>query len=218
MTLRAVLFDLDDTLHDKTATLKRVASIQYESGGLAALGVGVDAWLRHYVNLNNQRIEKTAVFSKLAFAFALPFSLETRLLQDFDENLGKLAVPYPGAHELISSCKSSGLKVGVITNGRDAFQRSKIDGMGMRGAIDATFTSGGFGVKKPDQAIFLACLAELSVQPSQAAFVGDDFAADMEPAIELGMPPIWKSGRSSNRVAFSSNDLARIHAHLRSVA
>ena len=42
MTLGAVLFDLDDTLHDKSATLYRVGEIQHAEAGLAALGVGLD--------------------------------------------------------------------------------------------------------------------------------------------------------------------------------
>jgi len=218
MTLSAILFDLDDTLHDKSATLNRVGTLQHTDAHLAALGVSLETWLRHYIELNNQHIEKTEVFSRLASTFSLPSSLETRLLEDFDANLGKLAVPFAGAHELIAWCKSRCLKVGIVTNGRDAFQRSKIAGMGLDSAIDAIFTSGGYGVKKPDPAIFMACLEQLGVQPSEAAFVGDDLRADMEPAIALGMLPIWKSRIQSAQVAFSSDALPEIHAYLRSVA
>jgi putative hydrolase of the HAD superfamily len=218
MTLGAVLFDLDDTLHDKSATLNRVGELQHAEAGLAALGVGLDAWLIDYIELNNQRIAKTEVFSKLASRFGLPTGLEARLLKDFDANLGKLAVPFAGAHELVAWCKGRRLKVGIVTNGRDAFQRSKISGMGLSSVIDATLTSGGYGVKKPDHAIFLACLEQLGVQPTEAAFVGDDLHAEMEPAIELGMLPIWKCGRRSERVAFSSNELPEIHTYLRGVA
>ena len=218
MTLCAVLFDLDGTLHDKSATLSRVAEVQHAEAGLAVLGVDLDAWLHHYIELNNRRIEKTDVFSKLASRFGLPVSLETRLLEDFDANLGKLAVPFAGAHEILAWCKGRGLKVGIVTNGRDGFQRSKITGMGLSGAIDAVLTSGGYGVKKPDHAIFVACLEQLGVEPADAAFVGDDIHADMEPAIALGMLPIWKSATPSELVAFSSNELPCIHAYLRSVA
>ena len=41
MTLGAVLFDLDDTLHDKAATLSRIGEIQHAEAGLAALGVAL---------------------------------------------------------------------------------------------------------------------------------------------------------------------------------
>jgi len=180
--------------------------------------VDLGSWLLDFVELNNRRIEKTEVFSLLASKFQLPPGLEERLLNDFDINLGKLAVPFPGAREIVAWCKSRGLKVGIVTNGRDAFQRSKLTGMGLSTLTDATLTSGAFGLKKPNHAIFTACLAQLEVQASEAAFVGDDFHADMEPAISLGMLPIWKNAATSERVAFSGNELADIHAYLRSVA
>jgi HAD superfamily hydrolase (TIGR01549 family) len=106
------------------------------------------------------------------------------------------------------------LKVGIITNGRDTFQRSKVAGLGLTNAIDAVFTSGGIGFKKPDLRIFEACLAALAVEPSEAVYVGDDFAADMEPALALGMVAVWKSTATSEQVAFSSNLLSEIQAFI----
>lgn len=90
--------------------------------------------------------------------------------------------------------------------------------MGLSSLVDATITSGGFEIKKPNKAIFLACLKQLDVQPSKCAFVGDDFKADMGPAIELGMKAIWKAGTTPSKVAFSSNDLTEVHAFLRGMA
>ena len=40
----------------------------------------------------------------------------------------------------------------------------------------------------------------------------------MEPAIALGILPIWKSATRSERVAFSNNELLQILAYLRGVA
>lgn len=164
--------------------------------------------------LNKQHIEKTEVFKRLAAEFRLPNGLQQALLEDFDENLGKHARPCPGALQVLSSLRQKGMKLGIVTNGRDAFQRSKLQGMGVSKLVDSIVTSGGFGVKKPDLRIFSACLNELQVGPESAAFVGDDFGADMEPAIELGMLAIWKSAEDSSRVAFSSDDLAQIGQRL----
>ena len=86
--------------------------------------------------------------------------------------------------------------------------------MGIAQNLDAVVTSGGLGIKKPDLRIFRACLQMLDVEPNDAAFVGDDFAADMQPALELGMRAIWKSSSSSPQVAFSSDSLNEIQAFL----
>lgn len=210
MPLLAVLFDLDDTLHDKSATLQRVAGVQFNAFNLSGYGIAQVRWHEQFLGLNNQRIEKTEVFRRLATEFRLPEALEIALLKDFDENLGNHACPYPGALELLASLRERGMKLGIVTNGRDAFQRSKIEGMGVTKLVDSIVTSGGFGVKKPDPRIFVACLNQLQVAPESAAFVGDDFAADMEPAIALGMLPVWKNAERSNRVAFASLNLLQL--------
>jgi putative hydrolase of the HAD superfamily len=214
MRARAVLFDLDDTLHDKSATLRIVASCQFQEFSLADRGVPAVHWEAACVELNNLRIEKAEVFSRLGQRFALEEKLVGALLEHFDQTLGRHARPTDGARELIESCRSADLKIGVVTNGRDDFQRSKIIGMGFMPLIQAVVTSGAFGVKKPDHAIFRACLDALGVAAADTALVGDDFAADMRPAIELGMLPVWKSSETSPDVAFSSESLRSIHAFL----
>jgi hypothetical protein len=62
--------------------------------------VPLDAWLQAYLELNHQRLEKTAVFAELASRFRLPDGLGPHLLDDFDARLGSMAVPSPGALEL----------------------------------------------------------------------------------------------------------------------
>jgi FMN phosphatase YigB (HAD superfamily) len=165
MNLQAVLFDLDDTLHDKSATLRAVAARQYVMGGLSSWGIQERDWASQYVELNNLRGEKTEVFARLRDRFSLPSDLAAVLLADFDTNLGASARPYAGALDLVSACKSRGMKVGLVTNGRDAFQRSKIAGMGIAENFDAVVTSGGLQIKKPDLRIFRACLGMLVVEP-----------------------------------------------------
>jgi len=218
MPLCAVLFDLDDTLHDKSATLRAAASHQYTSAELSRFGIDPLDWTSRFVSFNNERIEKVEVFARLAHEFNLQQSVQNDLLHDFDTNLGKMACSFPGAVDLLRDCHRRGLRIGVVTNGRDGFQRSKIVGMGVHNLLGSIVTSGAFGSKKPDQSIFLACLRELGVGPQEAAFVGDDFAADMEPSLALDMIAIWKSAVHSDRVAFSSDDLNEIRTYLRSVA
>jgi putative hydrolase of the HAD superfamily len=214
MELRAVLFDLDDTLHDKSATLQVIADTQFTAENLAGHGIDELAWQRAYVALNNLRIEKEEVYFRLGRQFGLPPELEARLHQDYENTIGQSVRAHRGAFALLNECKSRGLKIGVVTNGRDAHQRKKIAGLGIAHLIDSLVTSGAFGVKKPDHRIFHHCLSELAIDARDAAFVGDSFAADMEPALALGMQAIWKSAAESNRVSFASNDLGDIQAFL----
>ena len=68
--------------------------------------------------------------------------------------------------------------------------------------------------KKPDLAIFRACLSALQVNAEDAVFVGDDFDADMKPSLVLGMRTVWKSPEGSTAVSFCSNSLSEIRAYL----
>lgn len=214
MRFNAVIFDLDDTIHDKSSTLRAVASRLYADHALSRAGVDLEKWNSMFLILNHQRIEKATVFAELKKAFAINESVTRSLLADYDSNLGSQARPYAGALECMMACKVAGMKIGLITNGRDQFQRSKIVGMGASPYIDAIFTSGAFGTKKPDPAIFEACLKALGVQASETAVVGDDLGCDIEPAILLGMTPIWKSSNTAPKVALSTHDFQEIQAYL----
>ena len=117
-------------------------------------------------------------------------------------------------HQLLRSLRESGIRLGIVTNGRDRFQRNKIEGMGVGAMVDAVLTSDGFGVKKPDLRIYRACLSALDVEPADAIFVGDDLTADIEPALALGMRAVWKSPRRSPKATFCSDSIEEICAYL----
>ncbi|WP_068634596.1 HAD family hydrolase [Thauera butanivorans] len=218
MRFRAVIFDLDDTIHDKSATLRTVAARLFIDHGLSNAGVDENSWNREFGYLNNLRIEKKEVFAKLKDRFALTESAAQSLLADFDANLGSQAQAYPGVVECLAACKAAGLKLALVTNGRDEFQKSKVAGMGVTRYFDAIFTSGSFGAKKPHPSIFEACLQSLGVEASETAVVGDDLKCDIEPAVSLGMTPVWKSSEPSSQAALSTEDFGVIQAFLTNTA
>lgn len=216
MSLAAVLFDLDGTLHDKTATLRKMAVLQYEH--VSAAGIPLDTWTERFVALNNERIEKPEVFERLAVEFNLAEKLRSRLLHGFDERLGSIAQPMDGAVEILEWCRAMGLKTAIVTNGRDAFQRSKVSGMGIDSLVDHVVTSGGLGIKKPSHAIFMSCLEGLAVAPRNAAMVGDDVMADIAPAKELGMLAIYVGRSNCAQADFVAEGLRAVKGYLQGVA
>lgn len=214
MELRAILFDLDDTLHDKSATLQVIAAAQFASENLARHRIDAHDWGQAYLAFNKLHVEKEEAFYRLGKRFGLPAEMRTRLHQDYEEKIGLSVRAHRGAFALLNECKSRGLKVGIVTNGRDARQRRKIAGLGIAHLIDSLITSGAFGAPKPDHGIFRQCLSELATEAGNAAFVGDSFATDMEPALALGMQAVWKSNAKSASVSFASNDLSEIQTFL----
>jgi len=212
--MKAILFDLDDTLHDKSSTLGRMADQQFSTFSLSDLGVATRSWLDRYLVLHNQLIPKAEVFEKLSSEFKLGDDIQKRLLENYDSECGKNAQAFPGMSELMTMCLDRGVALGCVTNGRDGHQRSKLDGLEISSSFDSIVTSGEFGEKKPALAMFKQCLAELEVDAADSVMVGDSYEADIVPALALGMRAIWKSDRYSAEVEFCSDSLLEIRSYL----
>jgi len=212
--MKAVLFDLDDTLHDKSSTLRCMAERQFLLFSLVDMGVDVEYWVESYLKHHNELIPKAEVFELLKGMFSLSPADTARLLEDYDEECGRSAQPFPGMHELLSACKEQRVSLGCVTNGRDGHQRSKLDGLKIASCFGSIVTSGGLGVKKPDLLIFKNCLTQLGVYAKDSVMVGDNYKADMVPALNLGMRAIWKSHLKSEEVEFCSDSLHEIRSYL----
>jgi len=63
--------------------------------------------------------------------------------------------------------------------------------LGLRRYFTAVADSAVVGIAKPDPRIFAAVLTELDTPPERAWMVGDNFAADIQPAGALGMRTCW---------------------------
>lgn len=59
---------------------------------------------------------------------------------------------------------------------------------------------------KPDPAPFLDCLTRLGLEPSQAAYIGDDWRNDVCGARAVGMCPVWLKHRTVCRTWPEVND------------
>ncbi|WP_255989482.1 HAD family hydrolase [Chitinolyticbacter albus] len=219
MPIAAVVFDLDDTLHDKSATLRLFALQQYDRYTLRQHGVNERDWLARYVALHTELLPKPAVFLALGQGFGLPPELVDALATDFDRRLGLHAVPFPGARELVHEARAAGALTALLSNGRDAFQRSKLAGLGLVCAFDVILTSGAAGIKKPATTLFETLFCQLAalrpgLRPAEVAMVGDSLAHDILPARALGWTTLWKSPHTDPHADFSSPQLLQIRHHL----
>ena len=93
--------------------------------------------------------------------------------------------------EVLTTLKSNGFRIGVVTNGEDYGQNRKVDYLGLRNYVDSIVISGAVGCKKPDPAIFDHACRELEVEASQCWFVGDHPMKDVVAARQVGMRAVW---------------------------
>jgi putative hydrolase of the HAD superfamily len=189
---RAVLFDLDDTLIDRSLTLLRFAErLAFDFAG--RLLEHDPAKLHPLIRLADRNGYRSREELAHGLASLLPWrsipSQET-LARYWAENFGPCSLASPGALGLVSWLRARGVKVGLVTNGPPT-QHVKIDALGVRPHLDAIVVSDEVGVAKPDEAIFRMALGELGVEPGEAWFVGDHPVNDVAGSHRLGMRAFW---------------------------
>lgn len=95
-----------------------------------------------------------------------------------------------GAIELVTKLHTW-LRVGVISNNTIAEQSEKLATFGFAPMVDALVTSEEVGVAKPDPRIFHIALERLECEPHEAVMIGDAWAQDIVGATGAGIRALW---------------------------
>lgn len=207
--VRAVLFDLDDTIFDHRETSRRALSAlrasflelrrfpldeleqrhtrvleELHQGGVMQGFVSVDAAREErFRRLWRQAgAEATDAVSRGAASLYRRTYLAERCL-------------VPGSAELLRAIKPFA-PIGIVTNNVLAEQEDKLRQFGLRSLVDELVVSAEEGVSKPDPVIFQRALARLGCEASEAVMVGDAWATDIVGATAAGIRAIWLNRRS----------------------
>ena len=106
------------------------------------------------------------------------------------------AIGIEGAVETVLRVKSSGVKIGLLSDIWTPYYLSVERAIPeVIAAADSIVLSFKTGYRKPDQCNFQQALMELAVEPGETVMVGDTYEHDILPAIELGMRAIWVLAR-----------------------
>jgi YjjG family noncanonical pyrimidine nucleotidase len=196
---RWVLFDLDGTLFDYAESANGAVAAT-----LADVGVEPsDALIASYARINDrhwqalERGETTAARLRLErwqelFAEHGIDGIDVAPLSE--RYLGHLAASshlIDGAVEVVATIAAQH-PVGYITNGLADVQRPRLEASPLAVYASATVISDEIGVAKPHPAIFQAALEQLGdPPPDRVTMVGDNLAADIGGAAQLGMETVW---------------------------
>src|SRR5262249_37529285 len=116
-----------------------------------------------------------------------------RLGEVFLEELSRRGDRLPGCPPTLAR-PGQGFRLGVVTNGIDGVQRSRLAAAGLSGFFEVVVTSAGCGYAKPDPRILEVALRALALGPREALYVGDDLAIDAVAASRAGVPFCWVEG------------------------
>ena len=189
--VKAVLFDLDETLFDRIASLKAFVAHQFASnfGQFAS----VEALVERFNALDDRNnVHKTQVYSQIfkEMGRAEPDVWRTSF-QDYEMNFWRFAKAFSGMTEVLSELRRDGTLLGIVTNGETHIQQRSILALGLDRLVDVVLISEAENCRKPDRTIFLRAAEQLNVAPQDCAFVGDTPQTDMLGARNTEMRTIW---------------------------
>jgi HAD superfamily hydrolase (TIGR01662 family) len=214
MPLRAVLFDVGDTLWHTASRPEREELRRFGAEAarsfLATIGsehsdpseVATAAW--QAANLGLVRGRRDLVepdYSEMVRSALRDLGIEVsreqagtllRAIYVSGVQSGKEA--YADARATLEELRARGFKLGIVTNraiGGDHF-RSDLADAGLDVRWDAIAVSVEVGHPKPHPAPFLVALKELGCAPSETMMVGDRLDEDIVGARQLGMTTAWR--------------------------
>jgi putative hydrolase of the HAD superfamily len=219
MTIRAVLFDIGDTLwHARSAPpaseFRRLAAerarqalqargIAAEDPGIVAraLWTSMEAAMRtaratdlvefDYHEIAREALQKLGIDLPAAEAGAL---LEATYVSGVEG--GKEA--YPDAVPTLLALRRRGFKLAYVTNRAFGGERFRADlaATGLDIGWDAGSVSVEVGFLKPHRRLFEHALAQLCLKPSEALMVGNSLAEDVAGAQAAGLLAAWRRSRT----------------------
>jgi putative hydrolase of the HAD superfamily len=193
MNPRAILFDLDETLNDRQATLKIFVEHFLQEFASKLEPISFDDLLLEYQRLDAGGYRPRDQVHDL-LAESLPWLepvLPETLLAFWYDLFPKLSVSMPHARETLMGLKSRGIKLGLVTNGKSKIQNRKVDVLELREFLDLILISEDVGIKKPDPRIFETALEHLKLKAAQVWMVGDHPVNDVLGARGAGLTGVW---------------------------
>jgi len=201
--VRAVLFDLDDTLFDhricaQTALSElHAAHPEFQAAAFPdfeRLHAGFLEELHKRVMTGELPLEyaRQERFRRLFAAFGAAPDEEAvvRAAETYRDGYRRIRRPIAGAAALLAELKARS-RVGIVSNNLLEEQQDKLRHCRLDTFIDVLVVSEEAGVSKPDPRIFEIALERLQCRAAEAVMIGDSWTADIIGAVAAGIRPIW---------------------------
>lgn len=179
--LKAVIFDLDDTLYSEK---------EYVRSGYHAIANALPQ-----VEQLEEKLwtafeqKKPAIDAVLIDEGIYTEELKQQCLSIYRSHRPAIHF-YEGAKELLCQLRYDGYKLGVITDGRSEGQRAKVKALGLDELVDyiiITDELGGVEYRKPNKTAFVKMRELLDVPFEEMCYIGDNVKKDFAAPDALGM-------------------------------
>lgn len=202
--IKAVLFDLDNTLIDFMKMKQHAINSAVE----AMIDAGLSAPKEEVLKIIDRLYKEYGIEYQKIFDDVL-----TEILGKIDYKILAAGVvayrkvkegyiePYPNVTSTLIELIKRGYSIGIISDA-NAFQVwTRLAGMNLHHLFNFVITFEETGARKPDELPFKLALQKLNLKPEEVIMIGDDLKKDVTGAKRFGIITIWaKYGESTELI------------------
>lgn len=215
--MKAVIFDLDDTLYDQVIPFCEA----YEELFGSRFDINIEELFlaRHHrsdevyhlavrgdISMEEMYIYRSAKpFEDLGYHISEEEALEFQYAYARRQNYLKLSEKMK---EILEELKNMCVPVGIISNGPAEHQRNKMKAMGLLNWIpeEHIYVSGDDGISKPEKHIFERARKGFDLHPEEMIMVGDSLPNDIMGAKHAGWKTVWLKRREWENSGLADHD------------
>lgn len=189
---KAVLFDFDETLQDRTLAFEGYMDAFFDE---FCPDITADEREKRKSDMritgNGGYVDREKWYAQLIDMWHWSDAPSPKVLaQHYDNTFGYHNAVFADSYVLLKTLKEKGYIVGVITNGPSYLQNHKMDESGLRPYCDIVTVSGDVGIHKPDPRLFIYVADKIGLKPEECTYVGDHPINDIQGALDAGMKAI----------------------------
>ncbi len=192
--IKAIIFDLDNTLIDRQKAFKEMLIRKFSS--LFDDKKLIESMVEDIIKWDdNGTVERIIVFKKWASKYDITCITPEQLDKDWSNESGTVAFLYDDVKDTLIKLKEK-YKLAILTNGNVASQRRKLNTINIYDLLDFSLVSSEYIVKKPDKQIFEYTAKQLGLNTNECVYVGDNYNIDVLGSRNAGMTPIYVSRKN----------------------
>lgn len=185
--IKAVVFDLDDTLISEKEYIKsgfkHISKLISKEHNIEAISI--------YESMNDLFKEDSKnVFNRLLDKLNIKYDVEyiKYLIHEYRSHMPSIDL-YKDAQEILDCLRSNGIKLGMITDGYKITQRNKIKALNIEEYFECIVVTDELGREywKPHRKPYEIVKEELGLQYEEIIYVGDNINKDFITANKLGI-------------------------------
>ena len=183
--IKAVIFDLDDTLYPE----KDYVRSGFHTVANMVPGIG-NAFEKLWSAFETGQL---AIDSVLKSEGIYTDELKASCLKAYRFHKPDIRL-YDGVEGLLSRLRHKSMKLGIITDGRSEGQHAKIDALGLQNLVDEIIITdelGGEQFRKPCDIAFQIMQRRLKIKYEQMVYIGDNISKDFYAPKNLGINCIF---------------------------